>query len=192
MSEKGSAPDVARARSAQDRRRDILTLDLPLVLGLTLCTVLTVVEATRAVGGNARSWAYTFEWPLIGAFICWIWYRYRISVRRVRSRNGDADGGDQPSIEAGKGGDTAFTEARQRAMPMRSPEQADAPGLASIARSITARWRAQVEQAEADYDREHADAERAWREYAQSVQEEDAQSGRRLDDEPPGSTPIGR
>lgn len=73
------------------RRREILTLDIPLVLGLILCTTLTFVEASRAAEGNGRALAYTFQWPLIGAFIVWIWYRYRIGIHRKTASQSGAD-----------------------------------------------------------------------------------------------------
>lgn len=84
------------ADPGRNRRRDILTLDIPLVLGLALCTTLTIVEATRAADGNGRALAYTFQWPIIGVFIVWIWYRYRLgSGRRID--------GDEPKPRRGLG-----------------------------------------------------------------------------------------
>lgn len=68
------APAPAGPRS---RRRDLWQLDIPMVFGVALCTFLTVVEARRAGEGFWRAWVYTFEWPLIAAFIIWIWWRYK-------------------------------------------------------------------------------------------------------------------
>ncbi len=59
------------------RRRDFWQLHVPLVLVLTLCTVITVIEVRRATEGVWRAWAYMFEWPMIGLFAIWIWHRYR-------------------------------------------------------------------------------------------------------------------
>ena len=61
----------------RSRWRDVWQLHVPLVLVLGLCTVATVIEARRAEEGVWRAWAYMVEWPLIGAFAVWIWYRYR-------------------------------------------------------------------------------------------------------------------
>ena len=157
----------APERTAAERRRDVLTLDLPLIFGLTLCTVLTIVEATRAVGGNARSWAYTFEWPLIGAFICWIWYRYRVSVRRS-----SATTDDQTSSPTLRDPRTELPPAVRpsNAVSAGREDQADY-GFAALGRSLTSRWRAQVAEAEAAYDREHDEALRAWEAYARDVRE---------------------
>jgi hypothetical protein len=59
------------------RWKDILTLHLPLVLVLALCTYATIKQYGRAQEGVQRSWAYTFQWPIIGAFAIVVWNRYR-------------------------------------------------------------------------------------------------------------------
>ena len=59
------------------RWRDVWQLHVPLVVVLTLCTVVTVIEVRRASEGVWRAWAYMFEWPMIGLFTVWIWNRYR-------------------------------------------------------------------------------------------------------------------
>ena len=46
-----------------------------LALGLTLCVVASWIEVGRALGGNSLSWAYVFEWPLLGAFAAYMWWR---------------------------------------------------------------------------------------------------------------------
>lgn len=48
---------------------------MTLALGLTLCVVAFWIEMGRALGGNALSWAYVFEWPLLGAFTVYMWWR---------------------------------------------------------------------------------------------------------------------
>ena len=59
------------------RWKDILTLHLPLVLVLALCTYATINQYGRAQEGVQRSWAYTFQWPIIGLFAIVVWNRYR-------------------------------------------------------------------------------------------------------------------
>ena len=65
--------------------RDFWQLDIPLVVVVTGCAAATIVELSRAEEGVWRAWVYTFEWPLIGLFAIWIWYRYRIrgGIRRT-------------------------------------------------------------------------------------------------------------
>ena len=70
-------PDAPPPERGRSRWRDVLTLHIPLVLVLTLCTVLTVVEFRRANEGVWRAWIYLFEWPLIAAFAIWMWVRFR-------------------------------------------------------------------------------------------------------------------
>jgi len=65
------------------RKKDLWTLDIPLVFGIVLCTTLTFIEGSRALNGNGRALAYTFEWPIIGAIIVWIWWRYKHEGRTV-------------------------------------------------------------------------------------------------------------
>lgn len=65
------------ARRSRGGWRDFWQLHVPLVLVLSLCTFITIVEVRRASEGVWRAWAYMFEWPLIGLFTIWIWHRYR-------------------------------------------------------------------------------------------------------------------
>lgn len=59
------------------RWKDIVTLHLPLVIVLVFCIYATVNQYGRAQEGIQRSWAYTFQWPIIGLFGFVIWNRYR-------------------------------------------------------------------------------------------------------------------
>ncbi len=60
-------------------------LHLYLVLGLALCAAAFWFELHRALGGNALSWAYVFEWPLLGGFAVYAWWRFR-HPERARTR----------------------------------------------------------------------------------------------------------
>ena len=104
-------PSTPRPHS---RKRDLWQLDIPMVFGVALCTFLTIVEARRAGEGFWRAWVYTFEWPLIAAFILWIWWRYKhegqitkSTIRRWRQRveryerdAREADSTDDPGLAA--------------------------------------------------------------------------------------------
>lgn len=43
--------------------------------GLALCAAAFYFELHRALGGNALSWAYVFEWPLLGIFLVYMWWK---------------------------------------------------------------------------------------------------------------------
>lgn len=57
-------------------------------------------QLTRAEGGNALSWGYTFEWPLFAGFVVVFWIRVmRDELRESRASeaaSGPAAGGDVP------------------------------------------------------------------------------------------------
>ncbi len=59
------------------RFKDFWQLHIPLVVVLSFCTFATIVEYRRAQEGVDRAWAYTFQWPIIGAFAFLVWNRYR-------------------------------------------------------------------------------------------------------------------
>jgi hypothetical protein len=46
-----------------------------LVLCLLICSSAFIFELTRALGGNALSWAYVFEWPLFAGFGTYMWWK---------------------------------------------------------------------------------------------------------------------
>ncbi|HVB71141.1 MAG TPA: hypothetical protein VND83_06535 [Acidimicrobiales bacterium] len=48
---------------------------LTLAIGLALCAGAFWFELHRALGGNELSWAYVFEWPLLGVFAVYMWWR---------------------------------------------------------------------------------------------------------------------
>ena len=84
-------PDDAWQERPRSRVRDFWQLDVPLALALILCTTFTVIEVMRASDGVWRAWVYMVEWPLIGAFCIWIWYRFKHEkgggfVRRWKER----------------------------------------------------------------------------------------------------------
>ena len=46
-----------------------------LAVGLLLCAAAFWFELRRALGGNSLSWAYVFEWPLLGTFAVYMWWK---------------------------------------------------------------------------------------------------------------------
>jgi hypothetical protein len=63
---------------------EALKLHLTLAVGVGLCIAGFSFEIHRAVGGNALSWAYVFEWPLFAGFAIYMWWNllHRGRVRR--------------------------------------------------------------------------------------------------------------
>ena len=48
---------------------------LTLLLGLAFCAFAFWFELRRAESGNGLSWAYVFEWPLLGGFAVYMWWK---------------------------------------------------------------------------------------------------------------------
>lgn len=73
-----------------------LRTHLTLIVGLVFCAFAFWFELRRAEGGNSLSWAYVFEWPLLGVFAVYMWWKVlhpttADSARKVaRSRPEDA------------------------------------------------------------------------------------------------------
>src|SRR5664280_2074987 len=56
-------------------RKEAMRLHATLALGLVLCVTAFWFEVSRALGGNALSWAYVFEWPLLAVFAVYMWWQ---------------------------------------------------------------------------------------------------------------------
>lgn len=48
---------------------------LTLLAGLAFCALAFWFELRRALAGNGLSWAYVFEWPLLGVFAVYMWWK---------------------------------------------------------------------------------------------------------------------
>jgi len=46
-----------------------------LAVGLAFCALAFWFEFRRAQGGNSLSWTYVFEWPLLGVFAVYMWWK---------------------------------------------------------------------------------------------------------------------
>jgi hypothetical protein len=63
------------ARTAQRLTgSEAVKLHLTLAVGLAVCIAAFWFELSRALGGNALSWAYVFEWPLLAVFAVYMWW----------------------------------------------------------------------------------------------------------------------
>ncbi len=51
-----------------------MRLHLTLVLGLAICIGAFCIEVMRALEGNALSWVYVIEWPILAAFALYMWW----------------------------------------------------------------------------------------------------------------------
>jgi DNA-binding transcriptional regulator of glucitol operon len=79
----------------------------------------------RAVGGNMRSWGYTFEWPVFAVFVIVMW---------VKMMYDELHPGDKVAIEKAKAADAAGIVTA--AQVIERDEQND-PELAAYNRYLT-------------------------------------------------------
>ena len=66
-----------------------LRAHLTLAIGLVLCVLAFWFEFRRAEGGNSLSWAYVFEWPLLGGFAVYMWWKVLNPDRVKTSRRSE-------------------------------------------------------------------------------------------------------
>jgi hypothetical protein len=50
-----------------------LRIHLGLAVAECLCLSAFLIELDRARSGNSLSWAYVFEWPILGAYAIYVW-----------------------------------------------------------------------------------------------------------------------
>jgi hypothetical protein len=65
--------------------RDAWKSHVTLAVALAFCAVAFWFELVRALKGNELSWAYVFEWPLLGGFAVYMWWRVIHPQRPVRA-----------------------------------------------------------------------------------------------------------
>ena len=58
-----------------DRRDGVMTIHVGLVLAEVICVSAFAFELSRALSGNTLSWAYVFEWPILGAYAVYMWHK---------------------------------------------------------------------------------------------------------------------
>jgi hypothetical protein len=56
-------------------------INLGLFLAELICVPAFIFEVKRAIGGNTLSWAYVFEWPLLGGYAVYMWHKLRQEER---------------------------------------------------------------------------------------------------------------
>lgn len=86
-----------------------------LAAGLAFCALAFWFELGRALRGNSLSWAYVFEWPLLGGFGVYMWWK----VNRPQPSSGHDD--HQPTVAPEFEGMLAAWQEHQRDLQS-SPE----------------------------------------------------------------------
>lgn len=66
------------------KRKEEFRIHLGLVLAELFCVPAFFFEMSRAAAGNQLSWAYVFEWPLLGSYAVYMWRRMLHDLRDER------------------------------------------------------------------------------------------------------------
>lgn len=57
----------------REESKKILGIHAGLLLAEVICVSAFIFELRRATGGNDLSWAYVFEWPILGLYGVYVW-----------------------------------------------------------------------------------------------------------------------
>ena len=57
----------------EQKQKTELRVHCGLFLAEAICIPAFVIELSRALGGNTLSWAYVFEWPILGFYAIYVW-----------------------------------------------------------------------------------------------------------------------
>lgn len=68
---------------SEPSKREIWRIHVGLIVAEAICIPAFVIELARALGGNTLSWAYVFEWPILGAYAVYMWRRLLLDARGV-------------------------------------------------------------------------------------------------------------
>jgi len=110
-----------------------LKTHLALLVGLTFCGWAFWFELGRALRGNSLSWAYVFEWPLLGIFAVYMWWKLLhpgFTIRRQRQK---------PTIAPEYEGMLAAWQAEQRRLEERRLLDESDPAASTDATNETSR-----------------------------------------------------
>jgi len=55
--------------------KSALKINVGLFLAEVICIAAFVIEMKRALSGNTLSWAYVFEWPILGLYAVYMWHK---------------------------------------------------------------------------------------------------------------------
>jgi hypothetical protein len=69
-------------------------INLGLFLAELICIPAFVIEMKRALDGNTLSWAYVFEWPLLGCYAVYMWRKLLQEERGEERRPAVTDEAD--------------------------------------------------------------------------------------------------
>ena len=87
-----------RVEAVDDKREGVTTIHVGLVVAEVICISAFGFELSRALSGNTLSWAYVFEWPILGGYAVYMWHRLLRDARGETKRVEPPQ--DDPQLDA--------------------------------------------------------------------------------------------
>lgn len=75
-------------------------INLGLFFAELICIPAFIIEIKRALGGNTLSWAYVFEWPLLGGYAVYMWHKLLQDERGEGSNRPVVYDEEDPALDA--------------------------------------------------------------------------------------------
>jgi hypothetical protein len=80
--------------------KNTFRINFGLFLAELICVPAFLFEVKRALGGNTLSWAYVFEWPLLGGYAIYMWKKLLQDERGERTRPPVVFDEEDPELDA--------------------------------------------------------------------------------------------
>jgi hypothetical protein len=80
--------------------KNTFRINFGLFLAELICIPAFLFEVKRALGGNTLSWAYVFEWPLLGGYAIYMWKKLLQDERGERTRPPVVFDEEDPELDA--------------------------------------------------------------------------------------------
>jgi len=120
------------------RTKTTFRINVGLFLAELICVPAFIFEMKRALGGNTLSWAYVFEWPLLGLYAVYMWHKLLQEERGDGSRHPVVFDDEDPSSTRGTRTSPPCTRAINRPRRTNTTFDADASST-QISDSLSAR-----------------------------------------------------
>jgi hypothetical protein len=80
--------------------KNTFRINFGLFLAELICIPAFLFEVKRALSGNTLSWAYVFEWPLLGGYAIYMWKKLLQDERGERTRPPVVFDQEDPELDA--------------------------------------------------------------------------------------------
>lgn len=79
-------PGTEKQFRNEHETKNVFRIHLGLVLAELICIPAFLFETSRALAGNTLSWAYVFEWPMLGLYAIYMWRKMLREERGIDVR----------------------------------------------------------------------------------------------------------